>query len=128
MKERVERFCGEQVFARSLQRRLMVLIDELLNNTIRHGCVHLGERALISLDLSCIGNILLLECRDNGTPPFNPLEAAPPDLGGDLDDRAIGGLGIHLVRSLSSRFGYALEDGFNVIRLQIDLGGDGSTP
>jgi len=122
VKERVETFCGEQAFARSLQRRLMVVIDELLNNTIRHGCAHLGERARISLDLSLIGNELHLECRDNGTPPFNPLEAAPPDLGGDLDDRAIGGLGIHLVRTLSSRFGYALEDGFNVIRLQIDLG------
>jgi anti-sigma regulatory factor (Ser/Thr protein kinase) len=103
----------------------MVVIDELLNNTIRHGCAHLGEQARISLDLSRSGNDLHLECRDNGTPPFNPLEAAPPDLAGDLDDRAIGGLGIHLVRSLSSRFGYALEDGFNVIRLQIDLGAGG---
>lgn len=125
VKERVEAFCGEQGIARSLQRRLMVVIDELLNNTIRHGCAHLGEQARISLDLSRSGNDLHLECRDNGTPPFNPLEAAPPDLAGDLDDRAIGGLGIHLVRSLSSRFGYALEDGFNVIRLQIDLGAGG---
>lgn len=121
VKKRVEAFCGELDIARSLQRRLMVVIDELLNNTIRHGCGHLGERARIRLTLSRNANELHLELRDNGTPPFNPLEAAPPDLGGGLDDRAIGGLGIHLVRSLSSEFGYALEDGFNVIRLQIDL-------
>jgi serine phosphatase RsbU (regulator of sigma subunit)/anti-sigma regulatory factor (Ser/Thr protein kinase) len=121
VKQRVETFCGEQGIGHSLQRRLMVVIDELLNNAIRHGCSHLGERARISLDLRRNTNDLQLELRDNGTPPFNPLEAAPPDLGAELDDRAIGGLGIHLVRNLSSRFNYSLEDGFNVIRLQIDL-------
>jgi len=121
VKQRIEAFCGEQGISRSLQRRLMVVIDELLNNTIRHGCGHLGERARISLALHRSGTLLHLELRDNGTPPFNPLEAAAPDLNLEIDDRAIGGLGIHLVRQLSSGFGYALEDGFNVIRLRIDL-------
>lgn len=48
-----------------------------------------------------------------------------PDLDGELDDRQIGGLGIHLVRSISSTFSYALEDEINVVRLHIERASQG---
>jgi serine phosphatase RsbU (regulator of sigma subunit)/anti-sigma regulatory factor (Ser/Thr protein kinase) len=121
VKRRAEAFCDKQRIHRPLQRRLMVVIDELLNNAIRHGCSQLGDQARIQLKLGRHGPVLQLEVRDNGVPPFNPLEAVPPDLESDLHERPIGGLGIHLVRSLSSHFDYTLEDGYNVIRVQIDL-------
>lgn len=78
VKQRIEAFCGEQGISRALRRRLMVVIDELLNNTIRHGCGHLGEQARISLALHRSGTVLHLELRDNGTPPSTRLRPQRP--------------------------------------------------
>ena len=120
-KRDVEQFCQQQQIDRSVRRRMMVVIDELLNNVIRHGCSRLGSKARISLDLRHWPERLELEIRDNGWPPFNPLEVESPALEGSLEDRAIGGLGIHLVRQLCSRFSYHQEMGFNVVIISLDL-------
>jgi sigma-B regulation protein RsbU (phosphoserine phosphatase) len=120
-KEAVGDYCRAHSIQRPLQRRLLVVIDELLNNTIHHGCPSLGDGARITLDLQRQGDVLELLLRDNGTPPFNPLDAAPPDLEGDLEDRAIGGLGIHLVRRLSSSVTYEYINGFNQTRVLFPL-------
>lgn len=121
VKVQVETFCREAAISTAIRRRLLVVVDELVHNSIHYGCRHLGAQARIHLRLLQSGNHLDLEVRDNGTPPFNPLEVAPPDLEGSVATREIGGLGIHLVRGLSSRFGYSFEDGWNVIRIAIDL-------
>ena len=49
--------------------------------------------------------------------PFDPTGAAAPDLDAALDDRAVGGLGIHLVQSMMDEVGYARRDGRNVTTL-----------
>jgi anti-sigma regulatory factor (Ser/Thr protein kinase) len=48
---------------------------------------------------------------------FNPLAVAPPDTTSPLEQRQLGGLGIHLVRSLTDEATYLRQDGRNVIRL-----------
>ena len=57
-----------------------------------------------------------LEIRDRG-PAFDPLAAAPPDLSIPFSQRAIGGLGIHLARSVTDTIEYAREAGENCLRL-----------
>jgi anti-sigma regulatory factor (Ser/Thr protein kinase) len=47
--------------------------------------------------------------------PFDPLGIAPPNLTPALGDRPIGGLGIHLVRSLADEITYGREAGRNVV-------------
>jgi serine/threonine-protein kinase RsbW len=44
---------------------------------------------------------------------FNPLSIAPPNLTSPLEDRPIGGLGIHLVRSFMNEIYYSDCDGSN---------------
>jgi len=121
VKAEVDAFCQAHHIVAPIRRRLLVVVDELLNNSINYGCRHLGNQAVIRLQLVQANGHLDLEVRDNGTPPFNPLESPPPELGEDAESRQIGGLGIHLVRGLSSRFGYSYEDGWNVVRIAIDL-------
>ena len=38
--------------------------------------------------------------------PFDPTRSREPDIDESLDERAIGGLGLHLVRSLADVFSY----------------------
>lgn len=50
--------------------------------------------------------------------PFNPfLEAPSPDLRSDAESRPIGGLGIHLIKSLVRHFSYSYTDKKNLIEL-----------
>lgn len=46
-------------------------------------------------------------------PPFDPAGSPAPDTVSGVEDRRIGGLGMHLVRELSSRLGYEERDGAN---------------
>ncbi|MFW6324258.1 MAG: ATP-binding protein [Desulfovibrionales bacterium] len=54
--------------------------------------------------------------------PFDPLETEPPDLSLDVEEREIGGLGIHLVRQMTDHAEYARKDEKNVITLGWELG------
>ncbi|MHC1744760.1 MAG: ATP-binding protein [Syntrophobacteraceae bacterium] len=47
--------------------------------------------------------------------PFNPLEFHCPDLEQEFSERAIGGLGIHLVKQLAHEVHYRREAHFNVL-------------
>ena len=48
---------------------------------------------------------VIVTVSDDGT-PFNPLLRAAPEAGLSLEDRRVGGLGIHLVRHLADDISY----------------------
>ena len=54
---------------------------------------------------------------------YDPLEKEDPDLGLDLDDTPIGGLGIFIVKETMDDVGYERKDGQNIFRMEkvIDL-------
>lgn len=54
-------------------------------------------------------------CISDGGTPFDPLEVRAPDLSGSVEDRPIGGLGVHLIRSLMDRVSYEYRGGRNVL-------------
>lgn len=50
--------------------------------------------------------------------PFNPfLEAPEPDTTLDADERPIGGLGVHLIKTMVSHYVYSYSDDANIIEL-----------
>ena len=63
-------------------------------------------------DISC--GVVRLMIRDNG-PAFDPVAMDTPDLEGTLQAREIGGLGIHLTRSVMDRIDYQYSDGYNQV-------------
>jgi anti-sigma regulatory factor (Ser/Thr protein kinase) len=54
---------------------------------------------------------------DDGV-PFDPTTKAAPDIDAELDDRAIGGLGMFLVREMTDTQHYELVNGENRFRVQ----------
>ena len=66
------------------------------------------------------GKELHITITDTGI-PFNLLNAPPPDLTSNLVDRPIGGLGIHLVRSLMNSVEYERKGGKNRLHLRKDM-------
>mgnify|MGYP000888049952 FL=1 len=97
--------------------QLNLALDELLTNTIIYGYPEGGEHE-IRLRLVPEGEKeLLIEIRDDGL-AFNPLEVKAPDLKQDIEERPIGGLGIHLVRQMLDEIEYRRENGHNVLLMK----------
>ena len=61
-----------------------------------------------------------LTVSDNGV-PFNPVEQVAPRTDQTLDERKIGGLGLHLVRNLADDVAYRREDDKNALTLGFEL-------
>jgi len=100
---------------------LNLCLDELITNIISYAYeAPAGHR--IQLDLVLEGGLLRGELTDDGR-PFNPLQAPAPDLDADLDQRRIGGLGIHFVKTLMDHVDYRRQAGLNRVTFQKRLSG-----
>jgi serine/threonine-protein kinase RsbW len=91
-------------------------LDEVVTNVITHGFENASGQELIA-HLTAREGEVTTEVTDKGR-AFNPLEAPPPDLTATLGERALGGLGVHLVRSLMDRVEYRREGEKNVLTLR----------
>ena len=98
---------------------MQVALDEVLTNAVTHGGAGGGVRE-IRVRLSVSASTLAAEIEDDGA-PFDPLAIPTPDLGGSLQERRVGGLGIHFVRRLMTRVAYARLDNRNRLVLEKSL-------
>jgi len=63
---------------------------------------------------SSIDDEVSIEFEDNGV-PYNPLENPEPDTDASLEEREIGGLGIHMVKNIMDSVEYRNEDKKNIL-------------
>lgn len=63
-----------------------------------------------------------LRVRDWGL-PFNPLERPDPEMGDEIAERKVGGLGIYLIRHLVDELHYQWHDGGNLMTFRFHLAG-----
>ncbi|MBQ3059347.1 MAG: ATP-binding protein [Desulfovibrio sp.] len=81
------------------------------------GMVELGCRMVRLDDMP----YLCIWMRDWGA-PFDPFQEVPlPDTAQALEDRSIGGLGVHLVKNVAVHYCYSGSDGENTIELYFRL-------
>jgi len=98
-------------------------IDEILTNICRYAWSDDGKHA-IDVDVVVHGDRVEATFRDDGA-PFDPLAVSAVGLDSDLDKRAAGGLGIHLVKALTDDLTYRREDGLNCLTFVKQLGETG---
>jgi serine/threonine-protein kinase RsbW len=73
---------------------LILAVDEAASNIITHG--YQGQGGIIEVEVSREEDALVIRLRDEAT-PFDPTSVPPPDLILPLQQRPVGGLGIHLI-------------------------------
>ena len=95
-------------------------LDEVVTNVIRYAHDDDGRQHQIVVRLALEQDVLTAQVEDEGR-AFNPVEAPAPDIGASIDERPIGGLGIHLVRSVMNSVEYRREDGRNVLTMKKKL-------
>ncbi len=110
-------FAEAHAMPAAVRRSLNVALDELLQNTIVHGFAgRQGEDGAVTIAVELLPDRLTVTLTDDGQ-PFNPLDTAVPDTAGSVEERPIGGLGIHLVRQLMDEVHYHRRGGHNVVVL-----------
>lgn len=116
----VEQFAEEAALPAAVAFQLNLVLDELVTNAISYGHPPGGGSdadAGVQLRLRRIGDLLEVDVIDGGV-AFDPRARSEPDLDAPLEDRQIGGLGIHLVRHYVDEFDYTREGDRNHVRLR----------
>jgi serine/threonine-protein kinase RsbW len=89
---------------------VLMAADEVLSNILDHGGASSVEVAAEARD----GRVTI-QITDDGM-AFDPLAATAPDTTLSVEEREIGGLGIHLVRKLMDEVGYERRGKYNRLR------------
>jgi len=116
----LERFCEAGSVGREDCLRLNLVLEEFFTNTVRHGHGQDCD-APVWIALGASPERLSFEIEDTA-PPYNPF-ARTVEVDTPLEERSIGGLGVHLARELSARAEYAYVFGRNCVRLQLTRSG-----
>ena len=100
--------------------QLRLVLEEIMINVISHGSGD-GRVARVRVNLRQDGDVLRLELSDDGT-AFDPLSLPPPDISLDIEDTPIGGLGVHLIRTLMDSVSYRRDGDWNRLLVTKALG------
>ena len=95
-------------------------IEELVTNCIKYGYGDTNEHS-IKIELNYTPAELTITVTDDGR-RFNPLELPEPNVNLPVEERPVGGLGIHLLRKMSTRIEYAWANSHNRLTLHKKLG------
>ena len=91
-------------------------VEEHFTNVVSYGYTDKKEH-LIKITFSHDNKTVEICIEDEGV-PFNPLEAESPDIKCSLEERSVGGLGIHLTRHCVDGIIYQREGSKNILKLK----------
>ena len=115
VEEQFYEFAQENGIPDTIRQKVSIVLDEMLNNIISYAYQD-DEEHDIELDIDLSGNRLVTTITDDGI-PFNPFGLGAPDVAAAVDEREVGGLGIHLVRSVMDEYLYQRQINKNVVTL-----------
>jgi serine/threonine-protein kinase RsbW len=118
--ERLAAFGASHGIDEEVVLQVNLALEELITNIVMHA--EAGQGCDIHLRLSLEKGALTAVLSDNGA-AFDPLTMPAPDIAASLEERDVGGLGIHLVRSLIDRVEYRRDGGRNQTTLIKHLAG-----
>jgi anti-sigma regulatory factor (Ser/Thr protein kinase) len=111
----VEAFGREQGFVEDDIHSVQLLLDEIVINIIKHGYKD-DPGHPIDVTLTLAGKLLTIRVEDEAR-PFNPTTAPAPNLDLPIEERPIGGLGVHIVKSLTDSMEYQRVGSRNILTM-----------
>ena len=112
----IEELAEEENWSPDLTFQIGLAVEELGVNIVNYG--HDDDKAHeIKIVIASEDEAITIEIEDDGH-AFNPLSDAPePDLDAEVEDRTVGGLGIHLVRTMMDEVHYQRQQNKNCLTL-----------
>jgi serine phosphatase RsbU (regulator of sigma subunit)/anti-sigma regulatory factor (Ser/Thr protein kinase)/PAS domain-containing protein len=111
---RIEESMRQSGFGHEEILNFQLAVEEACVNIIKHG--YHGDEGSISITLEPAANSFTAIVEDEA-PQFDPTKFDSPNLVGDVETRPIGGLGIHLIKSLTDELTYEYVEGKNRLSL-----------
>jgi serine/threonine-protein kinase RsbW len=106
----LEVFFAAHGLPRALLRSFAMAFDEVISNVAAYG----SARAPIRVHVSVTADEVRAQVIDDGV-AFNPLDLADPDVTSGIEDRAIGGLGVFLVKKMMDDVTYERREPHNCL-------------
>jgi sigma-B regulation protein RsbU (phosphoserine phosphatase) len=112
----IEEFLGRYDIPADMVFQINLVLDEILTNVISYG-FPTGKLSEIEIDMFLDDARVVFRILDFGS-SFNPLaQATEPDLAANLEDRRIGGLGIHFIKTFMDEADYWRQGDKNCLLL-----------
>jgi len=112
----VDGFCQRHGLSADLVFDLNLSLEEIVVNVITHGYDDAGVHQ-IAVSLGTHDGWVSATVEDDAS-EFNPLDVPPPDLDAKLEQRQIGGLGLHLVKNLMQELNWSREGDRNRLTMR----------
>lgn len=115
----VEAYSERQALSPRQGYALSLALEELVTNVVKHGYAGrdtAGESMTVTARTEAGRVFVAIE---DGGVAFDPTAAPEVDTDLDIEERKIGGLGVHLVRTLVEQLSYRRQDGRNILTFQI---------
>ena len=120
----VTAFVDEQLEAldcpMKVQMQIDIAIDELFSNIAHYAYAPGAGDVTVRVEITEAPPAAVITFIDQGV-PYNPLTAADPDTSLSADERAIGGLGIFMVKKSMDEITYKYENGSNILSIHKKL-------
>ncbi len=97
-------FCKRTQLTEDMQNSVSIVLDDLLNNIISYAFED-SEEHEIGVSFRTDEQRLVITVVDGGV-EFDPFLKGEPDIESDIDERRIGGLGIHMIKSIMDDYSY----------------------
>jgi sigma-B regulation protein RsbU (phosphoserine phosphatase) len=117
--ESFEAFSAQSEIPMPVVLKINMALDELLNNIVSYAFPEGGEH-VIMIHAERTADRLLVTVEDDGL-PFNPFARSDVDTSLSLEQREIGGLGIHLVKNIMDDVSYKRRKNRNDVTLIMKL-------
>jgi anti-sigma regulatory factor (Ser/Thr protein kinase) len=105
--EFTERFLADQKVGESVGWSINLAIEELFTNMVRHNT---GKGTQIELGMRVDDGRLTVQLVDDDVDPFDPSAVPKVEVDEAIEDRRVGGLGLHLVKSIVDKITYEYEN------------------
>lgn len=116
-----EKFAKKNQLSDPVVSAIQIVLEELLSNIIKYGFTE-DKHHDIYIKVRISSKNVRLTITDDGI-PFNPLDSKTPNITPPLENRKIGGLGVHIVRTMMDSVFYERVGNKNkvVVVKNIDL-------
>ncbi len=122
--EKVTAFVDEQLeqidCPPKAQMQIDIAIDELFGNIAQYAYDPDIGPATVRVEVTPSPISVVITFIDHGI-PYDPLKTAEPDITLSAEERAIGGLGIFMVKRTMDEIAYEYKDGQNILRIRKEI-------
>ena len=116
LNKKIDKFAAQVGIPNKCIFEIHLVLEELFANITSYGYRDEKDH-WVNVSMSCENDIMTIQIEDDGI-PFNPLEFEKPNLKCSVEDREIGGLGIHLVKHYIKECAYERRGNKNILILK----------